>query len=90
MLISLLNCHLKNVRITTILILLFNFNHIVYADYMVLLYPSIPGLQCLLNVRDMYAKEYDIIYNAQKTKCICIRPKNMLYMCDPFIHVVRQ
>ena len=63
-----------------ILVLLVNFYHIVYADNMVLLSTSIPGLQCLLNV---YAKEYDIIYNAQKTECICIRPKSMIDMCDP-------
>ena len=31
----------------------------------------------------MYAKEHDIIYNAKKTKCICIRPKSMIDMCDP-------
>ena len=37
----------------------------------------------VLNVCDMYAKEHDIIYNAKKTKCICIRPKSMIDMCDP-------
>ena len=43
-------------------LVVFNFNHIVYADDMVLLSPSIQGLQCLLNVCDMYAKEqHDII-----------------------------
>ena len=26
---------------------------------------------------------HDIIYNANKTKCICIRPKSMINMCDP-------
>ena len=50
---------------------------------MVLLSPSIRGLQSFLNVCDMYAKEHDIIYKANKTKCMCIRPKSMIYMCDP-------
>ena len=49
---------------------------------MVLLSPSIRGLQCLLNVCDMYATEHDIIYDAKKTKCICIIPKSMIDMCD--------
>ena len=37
----------------------------------------------LLNVCDIYAKVHDIIYNAKKTKCMCIRPKSMIDMCDP-------
>ena len=31
----------------------------------------------------MYAKENDIIYYAKKTKCMRIRPKSMIDMCDP-------
>ena len=30
----------------------------------------------------MYAKEHDIKYNAKKMKCMCIRPKRMIDMCD--------
>ena len=63
-----------------ILVVVFNFNHIVYAE--IWYSPSIRGLQCLLNVCGMYAMEHDIIYDAKKSKCICIRPKSMIDMCD--------
>ena len=42
---------------------------------MVLLSPSIRGLQCLLNVCDMYATEHDILYDAKKLNVFVLDQK---------------
>ncbi len=50
-------CMLNNVR----------FNHLIYADDMVLIAPSSLALQILLSICDKYACANDISYNAKKT-----------------------
>ena len=50
------------------------FNHLVYADDTVLLAPSPKALQSLINICSEFGKEYDIMFNAKKTKSLCIKP----------------
>ena len=45
-------------------------NHILYADDIVLLSPSIIGLRRLLNICEKYADDFDITFNSNKCKCI--------------------
>lgn len=52
-----------------------NFNHLLYADDMTLIEPSIRALQILLKYCDKFACENDVLYNTKKTKCMCIKPK---------------
>lgn len=58
-------------------------NHLCYADDSVLLAPSPAALQKLLNVCDNYAKVNEITYNANKTKCMCVKPKCLKKLCVP-------
>ena len=52
-----------------------NFNHLAYADDMVLLAPSPAALQELLCQCELYAVDHSMIYNVKKTVCMCIKPK---------------
>ena len=49
-------------------------NHLMYADDLVLLAPSMRALQTLLDTCSTYAEDNDITYNALKSACMCIRP----------------
>ncbi len=60
-----IGCNLNNVSI----------NHLVYADDTVLLAPSPSALQELIKCCELYAESHGIIYNVQKTLCMCIKPK---------------
>ena len=51
-------------------------NHLSYADDMVLLAPSAQALRRLLKTCEEYAKDYSIIYNTDKTKCMICWPKS--------------
>ena len=42
-----------------------------YADDLKLLCPTISGLQKLLNTCEKFAIEFDLLFNAKKTNCIC-------------------
>ena len=55
------------------------FNHLMYADDMVLVTPSASALQYLLNVCKQYAHDHDIVYNVKKTVSMCIRPQKQKY-----------
>ena len=46
-----------------------------YADDMVLLAPTVTGLQTLLEVCRAFAGSHDIVYNTTKTVCMLVRPK---------------
>ena len=49
-----------------------------YADDMVLLCPSIKGLQMMINICRDFGVEYDVKYNDKKTVCMCFdNGKNM-------------
>ena len=50
-------------------------NSLNYADYMVLLAPTVTALQTLLEVCRAYAGPHDIVYNTTKTECMLVRPK---------------
>ncbi len=59
------------------------YNHLMYADDMVLVAPSIRALQTLLTTCDEYACNHSIRYNTKKTVCMCIRPKCLKFCCNP-------
>ena len=58
-------------------------NHLMYADDMCILAPSVTGLQNLLNISAEYAQMNTIIFNESKSKCMCIKPKNMSELYVP-------
>ena len=49
-------------------------NHLMYADDLVLLSPSIRGLRKLINICDNYGVDLDIIYNPRKSECMYFLP----------------
>lgn len=51
------------------------FNHLMYADDLVVLAPSPRAMQMLLNLCDNFARENHVIYNTRKTVCMCAKPK---------------
>ena len=52
-------------------------NHLMYADDLVLIAPSVRALQVLLSYCDSFAKDNDVKYNAKKTVCMFVRPKEL-------------
>ena len=50
-------------------------NHLFYADDSILFAPTVESLQKLLCICDNYAKEYSILFNVKKTKCMYFVPK---------------
>ena len=62
-------------------------NHLFYADDSVLIAPSPYALQQLLNVCEVYARNYEMCYNAKKTACMVIYPKAMKNMCPPRLYL---
>ena len=48
------------------------YGNISYADDLKLLCPSINGLQKMLDICDVFSKEYFVKYNASKTVAICL------------------
>ena len=52
-------------------------NNLCYADDMVLISPSVQGLQRLINTCSSYANEFDIIYNETKTQCMSVLPRSL-------------
>ena len=43
-----------------------------YADDLLLLSPSIHGLEMLVETSESFASEYGVTFNAKKTECICL------------------
>lgn len=60
-------------------------NHIMYADDTVLITPSPNALQKLINECELFAKESGIIFNALKTKLMCIKPTKLKNLNIPCI-----
>ena len=61
------------------------YGNISYADDLKLLCPSINGLQNMLDICDIFSKEYFVTYNAHKTIAICYgktseNPKRSLHL----------
>ena len=52
-------------------------NHLMYADDLVLIAPSVRALQVLLSYCDSFAKDNDVKYNTKKTVCMFVRPKEL-------------
>ncbi|XP_033111166.1 uncharacterized protein LOC117112202, partial [Anneissia japonica] len=50
-------------------------NNLSYADDMVIMAPSLSGLQGLIDICEKYAIEHDITYNAKKSVCMLLCPK---------------
>ena len=46
-----------------------------YADDLLLLSPSIHGLEILVKTSESFASEYGVTFNAKKTECICFGKK---------------
>ena len=40
-------------------------NHLMYAEYMVLLAPSVKGMQTIIDATYAYGNAYDIIFNTK-------------------------
>ena len=54
-----------------------------YADDLTLLAPSPTAMRKLLRICDEYAYEYSIVFNANKSKCLVVRPANRKFCgCD--------
>ena len=49
-------------------------DHLFYADDMCLLAPSAAGIQQLIDIREMYGIEHDILFNSVKSTCLSILP----------------
>ena len=60
-------------------------NNLCYADDMVLLSPSVSGLQRLIDNCCDFAAANDIIYNETKTQCMRILPKALRHLQEPEI-----
>jgi len=41
-----------------------------YADKVVLLVPTVRGMRSMLRICEIYANEFDVIFNASKSKCV--------------------
>uniref|UniRef100_A0A3P9KQQ7 Reverse transcriptase domain-containing protein n=1 Tax=Oryzias latipes TaxID=8090 RepID=A0A3P9KQQ7_ORYLA len=52
------------------------FNHLMYADDLVIFSPYSAGLQTLLKVCSDYGKDFDIKYNPSKSKVMIVRTKD--------------
>ena len=49
-------------------------NHLLYADDIVLICPSVKSLNSVLKTCSHYARSHDILFNASKSKCLCVLP----------------
>ena len=63
------------------------FNHICYADDMIIIAPSPVALQELLYVCEGYANEFEMLYNYKKTVCMKFLPKLFNYLVNPVIYL---
>ena len=50
-------------------------NHVMYADDLVMLSPSVAGLSILLSICSRYGIEYDVMYNSTKSNVLVFRSK---------------
>jgi hypothetical protein len=53
-----------------------------YADDIVLLAPSASAMRIMLAICDEYANEYCISFNANKSKCLVVVPRQRRFLCD--------
>ena len=50
-------------------------SELAYADDIVLLVPTARAMRKLLSLRDEFASGFNVLFNAKKSKCLYIRPK---------------
>ena len=60
-------------------------NHLCYTDDMVLLSPSLYGLQTMLHICASYAESHDILFNTRKTVCMAFLPSLFKHLSLPSI-----
>ena len=65
-------------------------NHLVYADDMVLIAPSISALRKLIKSCENYAHVHSILYNTKKTKFMCVTPKQYKNVIFPSVYLYRK
>ena len=58
-------------------------NHIMYADDLVVIRPSVKGLQRLLDVCAVYGQTHDIVFNDDKTVSMFMPAKSSVYVNTP-------
>ena len=52
-------------------------NHLMYADDLVILSPSVSGLSALVQVCELYGLNHDIKYNSKKSAVLILKSKYM-------------
>ena len=62
-------------------------NHLFYADDSILMAPSPSGLQKLIDICVSYASQYELCFNAKKTKVMCFKPKSMSDLYVPVFNL---
>ena len=60
-------------------------NHIMYADDVVIISPSVKGLQRLLDICAVYGQTHDILFNDDKTVCMYMPAKSSFYINTPAV-----
>ena len=63
-------------------------NHLMYADDLVILSPSVKGLQRLLDICDVYGHNHDILFNHDKTVCMYIPSGSCYYLNTPVLFLM--
>jgi hypothetical protein len=48
------------------------FGCIMYADDNILLYPSVIGLHCMLDICFEFGAQHDVIFNSKKSVCLMV------------------
>ena len=62
-------------------------NHIFYADDLILLSPSVKGLQILIDKCQSYLTDNFLSINTQKTKILFVKTKRMIYHGEPKLYI---
>ena len=79
-----LNCHINNTIVGALC----------YADDVTLLSPSIRGLNAMISLCEVFAKNFDVTFNCKKTVCIKFGQKFIgsehVYLNDKKIDLVNQ
>ena len=60
-------------------------NHLMYGDDLVIISPSVKGLQRLLDICDVYGQNHDIWFNHDKTVCMYMPSGICYYLNTPVV-----
>ena len=82
-----IQCHYNKINQSINRINSICYNHLVYADDTVLLAPSPKALQMLIDICVAFGIENDIVYNEEKTTCMCVKPSVMKDLYVPTFHL---